>query len=1225
MIDNIQSMVAIAIANAKFHDIQLHHARPNNANGDCAFEAVEDNINLRPCFKDKIRGSPEYIRRKWLDETENLVFLFCGGGGLSRVDFKEEWEKLKQPRAYEYDFADYVLPAIAHCTKKDILIFNTKPDGPFDPIFVVEASKLGGQAANTDIPVLLAYNNAHFESLIPDSDLDQIKTIDLKNLYLSNNYTTKKEDIPIFVELMILLDEAKVKHKGKECLNIKSAQFSNSDVCSALGNQSSYADVLKLSKRRKHIVKEQYQDNSSVAKRPSISSIVKRQALSNEHYFTLSNENKSHIVSEQNSDSEICSNLGNKSSYADIVKFGKTGKNIAKDLSQVNACIPKRPSSSSRRSLNREQKLISSNEDKILDSEIERIRAIKKKDRTIDEQREFCKLLMRKKRKNQSLEERMEYNDECRVRMKNHREKESDRKKIITKDKQKERMKNLRENKSDQEKLEYNVKSKERMKHLRKEESDQKKLDTNVKQKNYIRNAREKLSDGDKIEHNVKSKNLMKRLREEESDQKKEDRNIKQKNYIKNVREKLSNSEKIECNVKSKDRMKRLREKLSDSEKDIYNVKSKERMKHLREEASDQKKEDTKIKQKNYIKNVRDRETEIQRKESNDASKERMRTKRATYDEKDKGSIRMQDSLRKASVKRKSLSERNEIDRIKAFKEDVRYGPIFICSTCEQTLFKKAVVQVDEGLLQNIEIAFAKKKKESFDQVIGSKLLAENLVEVCIQGQPDMSSHYICRTCKKYLVKGEMPPMSVENGLKTISVPDDLKLSELENNLIAKVIPFQKVFKLPTSRMAAVKDKIVNIPIHERHIITTFQSLPKTPMEGGLIEVKLKRKQEYKNAHSQAFISPGRLFSALNYLKRMGNPHYQFFENVQEYEAKCKRTDPEGYALLFADAEEPTVKKQPGKIVYIYVNDENTPLIREKKEYLTDLEEEWSLIEDKYYKQNDAIRKYQIDYDDSVCLTEKFPEALSSEVAQLSLAPGEGCVPQNILTYDNWDALAFPMKHPTGKYNLHYKRKKKLSDQYYFVQRLRNKNKQYSRDTSYLFSAAQYLEKKQFQRNINVSYMRGTKSSTGDGAASYKLEDGFNVFDNTSNTPKYWQVAKYEMIAKLNNLGPFAFFFTLSSADLRWNENFTTLLIEKGIKIVYEIDGLEENVWVLKDDNEKKLLKDYIEQEEDESFHEMVRRNVIIATRNYKNRFDAFIKNIIMDKSNPMCITHWRI
>jgi hypothetical protein len=101
----------------------------------------------------------------------------------------------------------------------------------------------------------------------------------------------------------------------------------------------------------------------------------------------------------------------------------------------------------------------------------------------------------------------------------------------------------------------------------------------------------------------------------------------------------------------------------------------------------------------------------------------------------------------------------------------------------------------------------------------------------------------------------------------------------------------------------------------------------------------------------------------------------------------------------------------------------------------------------------------------SVCLTEKFPEAFAveedkKECDQFSFAPGEGKIPQIILTADNWDALAFPMKHPSGKFNLHHKRDRKLSDQYYFVQRLRNKDKQFSKDPAYLFAAAQYLEKK---------------------------------------------------------------------------------------------------------------------------------------------------------------------
>ena len=43
------------------------------------------------------------------------------------------------------------------------------------------------------------------------------------------------------------------------------------------------------------------------------------------------------------------------------------------------------------------------------------------------------------------------------------------------------------------------------------------------------------------------------------------------------------------------------------------------------------------------------------------------------------------------------------------------------------------------------------------------------------------------------------------------------------------------------------------------------------------------------------------------------------------------------------------------------------------------------------------------------------------------------------------------------------------------------------------------------------------------------------------NTPKLWKKAKYEMIARLDNLGPFQLFFTLSCADMRWTENFAAI------------------------------------------------------------------------------------
>ena len=47
-----------------------------------------------------------------------------------------------------------------------------------------------------------------------------------------------------------------------------------------------------------------------------------------------------------------------------------------------------------------------------------------------------------------------------------------------------------------------------------------------------------------------------------------------------------------------------------------------------------------------------------------------------------------------------------------------------------------------------------------------------------------------------------------------------------------------------------------------------------------------------------------------------------------------------------------------------------------------------------------------------------------------------------------------------------------------------------------------------------------------------------------------------ELLARLDNKGPFQFFFTLSCADKRWDENFSRLLHELDLNVRYENDEL---------------------------------------------------------------------
>ena len=74
----------------------------------------------------------------------------------------------------------------------------------------------------------------------------------------------------------------------------------------------------------------------------------------------------------------------------------------------------------------------------------------------------------------------------------------------------------------------------------------------------------------------------------------------------------------------------------------------------------------------------------------------------------------------------------------------------------------------------------------------------------------------------------------------------------------------------------------------------------------------------------------------------------------------------------------------------------------ELRDYLLSLDENNLDAKELEYRQNDPVRKFQIDYDRTVCLTEKFPEAFYIEIdkstisAEFSVAPGEGKLPENI-------------------------------------------------------------------------------------------------------------------------------------------------------------------------------------------------------------------------------------
>ena len=224
------------------------------------------------------------------------------------------------------------------------------------------------------------------------------------------------------------------------------------------------------------------------------------------------------------------------------------------------------------------------------------------------------------------------------------------------------------------------------------------------------------------------------------------------------------------------------------------------------------------------------------------------------------------------------------------------------------------------------------------------------------------------------------------------------------------------------------------------------------------------------------------------------------------------------------------------------------------------------IVEEEYqeYTKTDPIKKFQFDYDEHVALTREDPTAVfdANKVTKknyhpassnfIDVAPGEGQIPISVSKEKEWDIKTYPHLYPNGKYEMCADREIKLTNQQYLRQRLFNIDKKFSNEAGYLFSALWHIENQQLERNISMAYSHGSKRTTSQGSRTYEVKDLYNVLDNIPDTPEYWKKKKCEILAKLENFGPFQSFFTLSCGDKRWEENFGVLLHEVDVQIHYE-------------------------------------------------------------------------
>ena len=230
------------------------------------------------------------------------------------------------------------------------------------------------------------------------------------------------------------------------------------------------------------------------------------------------------------------------------------------------------------------------------------------------------------------------------------------------------------------------------------------------------------------------------------------------------------------------------------------------------------------------------------------------------------------------------------------------------------------------------------------------------------------------------------------------------------------------------------------------------------------------------------------------------------------------------------------------------------------------------------------------------------------------LAPGEGKVPQSILLHDDWDRKTNPMLDPSAKNLLNCEREVKLRNQAFFEQRLYNRNRVFANTASFCFAACLYVEYKQISNNINICFQHGKKTQGADGNIMYSLDDPYRVLSNISDTPPFYKLKKDELIARVMNVGPFTWFYTLSCGDARFPENFTSLL--KDHVITYTVEDCEEQIKI-----DGISLEEFLQQ--NQSKHEFLRKNILNATRIFDHRLKAFIKRVIMNPMGEMAAKYY--
>ena len=503
---------------------------------------------------------------------------------------------------------------------------------------------------------------------------------------------------------------------------------------------------------------------------------------------------------------------------------------------------------------------------------------------------------------------------------------------------------------------------------------------------------------------------------------------------------------------------------------------------------------------------------------------------------------------------------------IKQFHSSIAVGPLYICTCCHQTWFRKGVCMLKNNNLPN-----------------SSRLYLTKFTSV-------NDEEWICHTCMGALRDGKVPKLSVANGMKWPDKPPELDLHQLEERLISLRIPFMQIRELPRGGQYSLKGNVINVPVD---IQPTVSCHPRPMDETFTIAVQLKKKLSYKKVDFKENVRPLSVLTALHWLVK----------KMELYKKSGVEIDVDWFKEVTESSEE-TVKE------FLEVPMEQN---KEKHRQNPTVKEDASLYS--LSKDSKATDDYDSDHFSEIDTSEQVgnvdtlvnDENLKSKYDAITFAPGEGQHPLSLYHDVDAEYLCFPTifcgeRRPS---------KEEITVPVYYSDivkwEFRSVDRRAAQSVPNIFFKHKKLQMKQISDKVNLALRRckgNEKKITAAEARNSEyldklvnLDEGYYIFRQLRNSPAYLQSRKKDIFAMIRQLSLPTWFMSLSAADTRWTD-LLKMLAKLNNGVSYTDKDIEELTW-----QEKTKL---------------VQKDPVTCSRYFDHRVQEFLNIILKSNCEPI-------